>query len=111
MSLHQLAVDEDAVRKPSHVFSRPKQKGKGKQTHQSDSRKDQMVRLPKGLRRPEQEYIDTYGVWSKQQLANNRYELNVCIGSYAYDCPLGFGKWVDGMLKKNEYPAVWRWTT
>ncbi|HEY4391831.1 MAG TPA: hypothetical protein VGN02_10845, partial [Paenibacillus sp.] len=23
--------------------------------------------------------------------------------------PLGWGKWIDGILK-NEYPAGWRWT-
>ncbi|WP_028546431.1 RsmB/NOP family class I SAM-dependent RNA methyltransferase [Paenibacillus taiwanensis] len=25
-----------------------------------------------------------------------------------HDCPIGFGKWVNGILK-NEYPAAWRW--
>ncbi|WP_028596269.1 RsmB/NOP family class I SAM-dependent RNA methyltransferase [Paenibacillus assamensis] len=94
-SLQQLTADAGAVRKLSHVSSRPKQKGKGKQTHKPDSRKDQMVRLPKGLRRPEREYIDTYAGWSKQQLLNDRYELNACIGSYAYDCPLP----VESLLK------------
>ncbi|MCG7406068.1 RsmF rRNA methyltransferase first C-terminal domain-containing protein [Paenibacillus sp. ACRRX] len=27
-----------------------------------------------------------------------------------HDCPIGFGKWVNGILK-NEYPVAWRWTS
>jgi NOL1/NOP2/fmu family ribosome biogenesis protein len=87
---------------PSHALAMGLKRGQDAQRHLSFAVDDgDLIRYLKGetLQIPEERIVR-----SRPSVQAKGYCL-VCVEGY----PLGWGKWLDGMLK-NEYPPGWRWT-
>ncbi|WP_336779511.1 RsmB/NOP family class I SAM-dependent RNA methyltransferase [Paenibacillus illinoisensis] len=86
---------------PSHPLACALNRSEAKRVINLASASGEAVRYLKG----ETLNIEEAGVECKPGSAAKGYTL-VCVDGYA----LGWGKWLDGVLK-NEYPAGWRWTS
>lgn len=86
---------------PSHPLACALNSSEAKRVINLDSASGEAVRYLKG----ETLNIEEARVECKSGAAAKGYAL-VCVDGYA----LGWGKWLDGVLK-NEYPAGWRWTS
>lgn len=86
---------------PSHPLACALNSSEAKRVINLASASGEAVRYLKG----ETLNIEEARVECKSGAAAKGYAL-VCVDGYA----LGWGKWLDGVLK-NEYPAGWRWTS
>lgn len=86
---------------PSHPLACAMNRSEAKRVINLASASGEAVRYLKG----ETLNIEEARVECKPGVAAKGYAL-VCVDGYA----LGWGKWLDGVLK-NEYPAGWRWTS
>ncbi|MCM3205292.1 RsmB/NOP family class I SAM-dependent RNA methyltransferase [Paenibacillus illinoisensis] len=86
---------------PSHPLACALNSSEAKRVINLTSASGEAVRYLKG----ETLNIEEARVECKAGAAAKGYAL-VCVDGYA----LGWGKWLDGVLK-NEYPAGWRWTS
>ncbi|MCG7382739.1 RsmB/NOP family class I SAM-dependent RNA methyltransferase [Paenibacillus sp. ACRRY] len=86
---------------PSHPLACALNSSEAKRVINLASANGEAVRYLKG----ETLNIEEARVECKAGVAAKGYAL-VCVDGYA----LGWGKWLDGVLK-NEYPAGWRWTS
>lgn len=86
---------------PSHPLACALNRSEAKRVINLASANGEAVRYLKG----ETLNIEEASVECKPGVAAKGYAL-VCVDGYA----LGWGKWLDGVLK-NEYPAGWRWTS
>ncbi|MFS0869901.1 RsmB/NOP family class I SAM-dependent RNA methyltransferase [Paenibacillus xylanilyticus] len=86
---------------PSHPLACALHSSEAKRMINLASANGEAVRYLKG----ETLNIEEERVECKGEAAAKGYAL-VCVDGYA----LGWGKWLDGVLK-NEYPAGWRWTS
>lgn len=86
---------------PSHPLACALNRSEAKRVINLASANGEAVRYLKG----ETLNIEEARVECKTGVAAKGYAL-VCVDGYA----LGWGKWLDGVLK-NEYPAGWRWTS